>query len=662
MYNITTEVLSSIDPKFLARKQVTQRFNKWYSDFSEWRDRAFKAKEIINNDVYDGTAFTKEELENIKKFTSLPISINRLYAQREQKLGILMETKPSYKIIGTNKKTLPLSHQLDKAKDSILYYSSSNDENRETITDMIDTGLGYKLIEETDESIESPFEVTSNHVSFENIIPDSQIRSRDTKDIMGFFIQKTIDVERAEMVYGDYFPKINTINGKLEIKNLVGMNFIENIEFTLPANSWTEDSVLVTEYYYKKKAKLYIVEDMQGQTKRVFKENLKRGEQLNYKFKDAEVRENWYWVREIYIGSILIGTQYKTITHSPLIIYIFNWGGRLQKSYGIVHHVKSIYDGVNKLVQYSLIHGLQAISKSYIAPEGVLTPEQKRLWENHGTNPFVVKTYTLKRDMKGNAMIPERERVENMSNFFPWIIGYLENSGQQITGITGPLEGNPDSGKIEVFSTLQQYINSGMKRIGLDISAINSCQEREGLVTIEYILEKLKPENEYMLRSYADDEGFEIVTFSSDVIEALRRERPAVFSIPSKYTPEQEFAMATSYMNIAGTTRDPAKQELYIEHAAKLSGMKGIGKIIKEHGIIADSNNKLNSMNELIKNQNEAMDQLEAKLITSEINRRVAEKLLSNVEKLAKMEGSVEQYFQDVKKSITDENRETKKQ
>lgn len=637
-------------PQNLRRKK-----DSWKAIRDEWLEYGDESLQKMYSDV-DGThtPYTKKQLEKIDLRTKITASINQLYPILLQKLAYLIEEVPSHKIISTNGKNKEIAQILDRMKYTVLYDSKSFLQTEEVIKEMLAYGMGHRFNSDEDNYL-NVFGVTSKHLPNEYVILDPNVRDKSFPNNQ-FFLEKEITIEDCEKYYGDIIAELPPKNDgtRYTAKDFSGNYDVSNS--SLIALDETVNTVIVTEWWSPKKATMYLIENKDGTISREFKENYIEEAEILKGFEGIQKEnqiEGFYYERHLWLGYKQIDITIKPQEYSPLTTYVYEWGGRPYQTYGMIHFNLGIQEAIDKLIQLFILNGILSNNPSYKWPQGAVTEDQIDNWTIHANNPLIPKEY-VPQVVEGQVFIPEKEKVEPMSSFFPTILQMLKEAGEYIPGIN-PLIGDAKSIGIETSSTLSQYQETAYKKVKLALKRILAAEENNGNSLIELLIEHIDINKNY---PYFNDEDEDIkeLTVVTEQIQTMKRTRYYLMTIPWKGDSSQRRNMASEFMKIAQTATDANERSLFVHEAIKMDELRGSKKLLEKLDVVKNTQAQLSNMQEQMKRMEELMKQMENKYIQSKQDLRIADSVISQLTKMAKAEGAFTELIKQQKSKIEGEN------
>lgn len=624
-------------PKTIQDKRTT-----WGSIRDAFLNKVQKEEEYYYNDVEGtGTNFTVEQLKKIGEGTQIPVTINYLHPVCNQKLAILTQTKPAFKIVGLDDRGKRYSHALDKAVRSIMYKSEAVGEEEEAIKNMLILGMGINGITELEEFQFGTFGVGYENIHPSMIILDPNCRKRSLKDMSGYFYEKEITLEEAKKKYQAIIDIINEreLGGSTPI-TLEGLS-TSMITTARGAGrlktSGIMDTIMISEYYDKVYTTKYFIEDIDtGGIQHIFAENLE--EDQRFILDSAVDKEMNTFVRKsLIIGDKLIAIEMKSVKDFPIKVKFFEWGGSPYKSYGMIHFTRGMQEAYDKSIQSMLLNGMLTNNAGYLSPVGAIKEQDRYKWETQGSRPGAVKEYAPQG--QDGSLRPEREQIQQLSNFYPTITEMMKQGIYDSTGINPMVQGNPSEGKVDVFASLQQYNNAAMQRIQLAMSHINLANEQLGNICLDYLVANIGIDQTY---SFFDEKNaLQEISIAKDLAKDFKLGRYTVLSIASEAMPTQRMGMATELMKISQTTPDPIERSVYVQKAFELSDMRGFDEMQEQVDTAKKLQGQVQQLNEQLERVQEINKQLENRTIAAEIKVKIAEGVYQAMDKVTTAEGKV---------------------
>jgi hypothetical protein len=619
----------------MIRQELRNLKQSWKSARDLWLERYRKAEEYYYNDV-DGskTPYTRLQLTKIADMTGMPASVNFLYPAVAQELALLLQNKPSFKTVGLDSRYNDFAAVLDKIKHAILYHSDAVTELQESLKVMLIGGLSHLDISPTNKYTPGMMNLSLTHEHPENVILDPNASRRTLADLEGYFLEKEITLEKAIALFGEIFEEIAAyIDPKFDpriLGTMAGDGTRDRTSLEGASWGWNEQSIRVnvSQFHYKRFTTMYMVKDEQtGDIMRYFAENLYPEDQDVLQGAIAKYPD-FYVSRITCMGEYEIDETVLPITDYTLHTFVYDWGGKPYRSYGMVHWAYGAQETFDKSLQIFIQNGIKANNPGKRAPKGGIADEDRQNWELYGSDPTRVKEYVPK--LIGNqVLVPEDETVQPLSNFYPLLLEMMKNGIDTTTGIGGPISGNVTDNTIETFSTLQKYESAAMQRIVMLLQNVNATHIRLGNVLNDLILANLKPGAKYV---FFDENGDLMeITLANN----LAQEKTAKFitlSIPAQAMPSQKLAVSMELFKISQSTEDPVARAVYAENAIKNSGVRAIEGLQEQINMGQRQQQQITQLQEELQRSKEIMKQYENRALLAEYNRKLAE-LLSGAER-----------------------------
>lgn len=606
---------------------IRLRYDSWKSDTilgrKQWLTRAQVSEEYYYNDVdQTGTTYSSAQVANISENTNIPVSINFLHPVTNQKLAILTQTKPSIKTISIDPRAKQHAQVLDKMKHGIFYNSNASMEIEQMVKDMLITGMGHIMVTPSDFYKKGMFNLRVVHVPFDEVILDINSKSRTLDDMEGLFIERAFTKAKAFSIYGGLLSAIRDENGNpVDIESLTGQTWIEN-DLTdkqdITTGNWNADSrIIVREYYEKVFTTMYVV-PVDGINQYHFAENLLPDEQ-GLLANSTEQFPDVYIKKTIIMGDFKVWDEILPITEYPLRTAFFEWGGRPYRSYGMIHFTKGMQEAFDKILQIMILNGILSNNAGWTAPKGAIAEEDRKKWEQFGNNPKVLKEYVPK-VYENQVLKPERDQINQLSNFYPLVLDMIKSGIEYSTGINAILQGNAQEAGVDVFSSLQQYQNSAMMRVMMATSHINQTMKELGQVLVEYMTASLTPDTFL----FFDEKGdLNEVILAQQIVNEMKKIRFLTVSIPATAMPTQRLSMATELAKIAQSSPDPAERQILTQKALELSDIREWDEIVERLDAVKKAQQELNALQNAYDRLLETSKQMENKYINIALENRI---------------------------------------
>ncbi len=616
-------------PEELKKKRET-----WLNQRNNWWAYAELNEQYYYNDVDDtGTTFTKEQLEKIyKEGSGVPVSINFIHPLINHKLALMTKAKPSFRVVALDERGKQYAHILDKLVKHIMYKSEALGEEEETIKNMLILGMGISTIEE-----KQYYQVGELPIRYVNLHPlevilDANSRKRSLSDMRGYFVEKEVPLDEFLNLYQPLLTEINQLRIANELEpvdeNYFTGKTINTNERTKAITDLHNKTVTVTEYYDKVLTNMYYIRDINTDTLvKVFEENL--DQELVGILETAESKEENMFVRKTLIwGDYIVLTEMLPITDFKIKVKFFEWGGRPYRSYSAVHFIREMQNTADKAIQQMLVNGILTNNAGWLVPEGSVDDTNRANWEGLGSRPGSIKEYKIV-NIEGNVLKPEKEQIQQLSNFYPSLIELMRVSMEMSTAINSAVTGDPNRNRIDVFSTLQQYQNAAMERIALALNHIQIANEQLGNVIIEYLLNTLQVGQTYVLLNNSNK--VDEIKITKEMLDNSQVVKYLLLSVNSELLPSQKIAQSVEMFKIAQTTQDPYQREVYIKKAFELSDIRSFDEMQEELDVIRQLQQQIQQLSAQIERDKELIKQYENRALLSEYNEKLSKLILQTV-------------------------------
>lgn len=619
-----------------VENSIRQNYIAWKNKRDEWLKEAQKCEDFYHLDT-DGTktSFTAEQLEKLQSITGVPVTVNFIHPIIQQRTAILAQNKHSSRIISLDGRAKQYAQVLDKMKSGAFYHSHLNLHTEQAIKDSHISGLGCIMADESERFFPGQFGVGVKHLPYDFVILDPNMKDPSGADQEGVFIEKEITIERMHSMFDNILNQITDDDGKQLA-----------VDATFVGGTWQEQDItskqdVVTSfdrlsakvrlrYYYDTVySTMYLVPNKDGEVEQIFAENLDPEALPLLKSAVGEVPD-FYVRKKIFIGNYMIWAEMKPITQIPIVYFWYDWAGTPYRSYGLIHYFIGNQEAHDKLLQLMIINGMLTNNAGWTSPKGGIAEEDKPKWEQLGAKSGTIKEYVPKITEAG-VLKPERDQIQGIGNFYPTLLGMLQQAGQFSSGINDVVTGNANGANIEVFSSLQQYQSAAMQRIILSASHINEAMCQLGNIMVELLISTLK-KSDYV---FMDEKGDINEVKIADDINNFKLNKFLVVAIPSTQMPTQRLAFATELMKIAQSSQDPIQRQVYTNHALKLTETPEADQITEEMDTAKNLQQKVSQMEEALKRSDELTKNMENKLVTSEIENRVLKGQIGASVKLA---------------------------
>lgn len=601
---------------------IERNYTGWKSVRDKFLSDAKKYWDYYFNDVDGtGTLYNKSQLDTIKSYSNLPVSINYIYPTANQELAILAQTKTSHQVISFDGRYKEFAFVLDKMMKAVQYSSRAILQKEEAIKEMLVTGMTHEIIEEMDVYQKGEFGVTHRHLSNEQVIVDCNSTDRSDQDREGFFLEKEITEAKSKELYGSLVMALNkkfgTPDNPITFDNFLGSSYSQNASSRKSVEGlFNTRKLRVREYYDMVYTTMYLVQNPKtGDIIRVFEENLE-DEEMGILTATVDKWESRFARRTLILGDKVVEVEVKPVTQLPLKTTYFEYGGKPYKSKGLVHFIIGMQEAYDKSIQLMLVNGMMQNNAKVKSPVGAITDEYRDNWEKYFTDPSKIAEY-VPQVIDGKVLVPEREVVQALPNFYIQLCLMMKEGIEYVSTVNPMKAGNPNEGKVEVFSTYQQYQSAAMQRTLLSLGHMQETAEYLGQVLTEYLIANIEPSVNY---SFFDDKGkISEVQIAQELAGDMKLGKYKVFSVPGNLMPSQRTALAAEMFKIAQSTGDPIERKVYSQRGMTLSDIPGVDDIQEELNVTKQLQGQVQSISEELKRQMEITKQQENARINAEV-------------------------------------------
>jgi hypothetical protein len=600
---------------------ITEFYNSWKADRDAWLARAKLYQEYYFTDVDDtGTLYNRRQLQNIKDNTNLPASANFIYPIVNQRLASMVKKKPSFQVVtsSSDDKYKQYAFTIDKAVFSLLRNSQSLSKVESHCQDMLVQGMSVLGWDDEDVYLPGQFQFGLKYYPNHEVILDAGSRLKEGSDMRGYFLEKEISKDYAQFKFGKILDDINQYYSTEENQlNLTIDNFGGGIQSGMSPHrsiGLGQGTIFWKRYYDRIFTTMYFVPNPETQDiEFLFKENY-FPEQIPFVFGEEDSlvvgkEVNMFVRRSDMLADKLILQTLIPVTQLPSKATYFDWGGRPYKSYGMIHREIGKQDSIDKILQLLLMNGILQNNAGWTAAENNLSPAQKKIWSQAASDPRVIKTFNPV-VINDKLIVPTRDIIPPLSNFYPEMLVMLKNSMEYSTSHDPAVAAGltTEGGKIDVFSSLQQYQNARMERVELSTDQVNYTMEYLGGIAIEYLLATMKPDQRYV---FLDPVGGKIneITIFPEMIKDFKLTKYKLIATASEAHPSQKVAMATEMFKIAQTTQEPTDRNLFIKKAFDLLDMRGFDELQEELSEVRKLQSTVQQLSDEVKEQMELRKQ-----------------------------------------------------
>ena len=616
---------------------ITKFYNDWKTDRDTWLNKARLYEEYYFTDVDGtGTVYNRRQVQNIKDNTNITASANFIYPIVNQRLASMVKKKPSFQVVTSSRdeKYKQYAYVLDKAVYSLLRNSQSLSKVESHCQDMLTMGMSVLGWDDEDIYLPGQFEFCLKYYPPHEVILDAGSRLKEGTDMRGYFLEKEISRDYAQFKFGKILETINEYYSTEDKPlNITIDSFGGGIQSGVSPHQSIglgQKTIFWKRYYDRIYTTMYFVPN--PETKDIeflFKENYFE-EQIPFIFGENDSlvigkEVNMFLRRSDMLGDKLLLQTLLPVTQLTAKATYFEWGGRPYKSYGMIHREIGKQDGIDKIIQLLLMNGMLQNNAGWTAAENNLSPAQKKIWAQAANDPRVMKTFNPV-VINDKVIVPTRDVVPALSNFYPEMLVMLKNSMEYSTSHDPAIAAGltTEGGKIDVFSSLQQYQNTRMERVELSTDQVNFTMEYLGGIAIEYLLATMKPDQQYI---FLDPVGGKVneITIFAEMVKDFKMTKYKLIATASEAHPTQKIAMATEMFKIAQTTQEPVERNLFIKKAFGLLDMRGFDELEEELSEVKKLQGIVQQLSEEVKEQIEMRKQAR----NAEENAKTATKVMA---------------------------------
>lgn len=623
-------------------EKVQKLYNNWKADHDNFITMGRKYEEYYFSDVEStGTTYNQRQVQNIKDNTNIPVSANFIYPIVRQRKATMVKKKPSFQIVtpSQDKKFKEYAYVMDKAIFSLLRNSSSMSKLDSHIQDVLIWGMSMLAWDDEDTYTTGQFPFCLKYYTNDEVILDAGSRLKEGTDMRGYFLQKEISSDYAAFKFDKIIQTINEYySTELNPLNLTIDSF-SSIKTSLPHGSigYGEKSTFWRRFYDMTFSEMFYVKNPEtGDVDFLFKENYFE-DQIPLVFKDDLIlgSEKNMWCRRMDIlGDKAVLVTLLPFNSLPGKVTYYDWGGRPYRSYGMIHREIGKQDAIDKILQLLLMNGMLQNNAGWTAAENNLSPAQKEIWKQAAGDPRVIKFFNPV-VLNDKVIIPTKDVIQPLSDFYPQMLVLLKNSMEYSTAHDPAVASGltTEGGKIDAFSTLQQYQNTRLEGVELDMDQVNFTMEYLGNVAVGYILATIKPEETY---TFLDQKGGKIneITIFKDMVEEFKLTKYKVIATASEAHPTQKIAMAKDMFRIAQTTQEPTERNIFVKKGFELLDMRGFDELAEELSEVKKLGELVQKMQTQLERDQELMKQYENAKINSEVKTRIMMRYVQIVESL----------------------------
>ena len=625
---------------------ITKFYNDWKTDRDAWLNKARLYEEYYFTDVDNtGTTYNNRQVQNIKDNTGITVSANFIYPIVNQRLVSMVKKKPSFQVVTSSRdeKYKQYAYTLDKAVFSLLRNSQALSKVESHCQDILVQGMSVLGWDDEDVYLPGQFEFCLKYYPNHEVILDAGSRMKEGTDMRGYFLEKQISKDYAQFKFGSILEMINEYYSTEDKPlTLTIDSFGGGLQSgTSPHQSigMGKETLFWKRFYDRIFTTMYFVPN--PETKDIeflFKENY-FPEQIPFVFGENDSlavgkETNMFVRRSDMLGDKLLLQTLIPVTQLTAKATYFDWGGRPYKSYGMIHREIGKQDGIDKIFQLLLMNGMLQNNAGWTAAENNLTPAQKSIWKQAANDPRVVKTFNPV-VINDKVIVPTRDVVPQLGNFYPEMLVLLKNSMEYSTSHDPAVSAGltTEGGKIDVFSSLQQYQNTRMERVELSTDQVNYTMEYLGGIAIEYLLATMKPDQLYI---FLDPVGGKVneITIFAEMVKDFKLTKYKLIATASEAHPTQKIAMATEMFKIAQTTQEPTERNLFIKKAFGLLDMRGFDELEEELSEVKKLQGVIQELSDQIEREQELSKQYENAKINAEVQVKVLNKYIGITERL----------------------------
>jgi hypothetical protein len=599
------------------------RFEHYRSERGKFEQTAKESWELFHNAV-DGTdtQYTVAQLDELQQNAAPDVSMNFMYPILMQQKALLTSDAPMGRVLAEGgEEDKPKAYIYDKLCSAIWRRSKAGGAFDKAVKEMLVCGISALIVEPSSFYRPGMFDLTIDHVSWENIFidPDAKETGRGFRDAESIIIASRIPTRKAKNIYG-YAPEED--RGDLEpvifdrteeVKNpdillrriyekrfgvyLVGQAVISEIGVD-------GNELLVTHSVRKvyQSAPDYDINRLMERWKKeigateLLLLDAKPGVYVNY---------------EIILGNrIQLYNEMLPLTEYPLAFFTpDDYNSPYIPS--PASFLRAAQHAMNKFYQIVIVNALLSSNTRFIAPEGAITDKNEFLRNISAAGG--VAEYLADETLPGNGK-PESIPPAQLANAFYTMAFDMKSFMEYNSGMFGITQGDPSNAP-DVYSSLQSLQNHSTirsKNMRGRIERAISYMWKAAMEYIQYFGDRSQ------IMRYLDDFNVEQEVDFSEILEDSRIITYDLQTTVKTAFPTDRQEMVNLFRTALGQISDPQFQKFGFRTMLEMMDYPVTDELLKKMDINDQLSQQIEQMKEQLNEADELIKELSQEVIVKE--------------------------------------------
>lgn len=585
--------------------------------------------ELFHNAV-DGTdtQYDRGQLAELEDNAAPDVSMNFIYPILQQQKALLTSDVPMGRVLAEGgAEDKQKAYVYEKLCNAVWRRSKASAAFDKAIKEMIICGISAMVIEPTSFYKPGVFELTIDHVSWENIFidPDAKETGRGFRDAEAVIIAKRITQRKAENIYGydyerdrhadhsqDFVPVVHDRDEEENNRDILLRTIYEKTAGVYligrVATTMEMDGSMVGGTYTVRKVFKGRAEDIDALREKWVKElKLEEGSELYIIDAEPGVYVN---IRTIIGSRTEIYNELLPLTEYP---FAFFTADDYNSPYvpSPASYLRSAQHAMNKFYQIVIVNALLSSNTRMLAPEGAIT-DRDEFDRNIAAAGGLVE-YRADETLP-NGGRPEPIRPEPLSSAFYTMAFDMKNFMEYNSGIFGVTQGDPSNAP-DVYSSLaslQSHATTRSKNIRARVERSMSYLWKAAMEYMQYFGDRNQ------IIRYLDDFGREEQVPVIDILDDQRILRFDVQTSVKVAFPTDRQEMVRVLQTALSQIGDPQFQKFGLRTMLEMMDYPITDELLKELDINDQLGQQLQQLQEQLRLADARIAELSQEVIVKE--------------------------------------------
>lgn len=601
------------------------RFEHYKSERSNFEKAAKESWELFHNTV-DGTdtQYTQAQLNELKDNAAPDVSMNFMYPILQQQKALLTSDMPMGRVLPEGgEQDKQNAYIYEKLCNAIWRRSKANGVFDKAVKEMLVCGISALTIEPVSFYKPGMFELTIDHVSWENLFvdPDAKETGRGFRDAEAVIVAGRIPLRKAKNIYGyapeedrgELEPVIHDRNEEVKNPDVLlrkiyekryGVYMLGKAVISEPALEEGGDPILVTHTVRK------VYQSPPGYDLDKLMERWKK--EINAtELLLLDAKPGVYVHLEMILGNrIQIYSEMLPLTEYPFAFFTpDDYNSPFIPS--PASFLRAAQHAMNKFYQIVIVNALLSSNTRMIAPEGAITDKDEFLRNISAAGGLVEY---LSDETLPNGGKPEPIQPQPLSNAFYTMAFDMKSFMEYNTGIFGVTQGDPSNAP-DVYSSLQSLQSHSTVRSKNMRGRIERAMSYLWKTAMEYV--QYFGDRTQIVR-YLDDFSLEQQVPLEEILDDARILQYDVQTSVKTAFPTDRQEMVRVFQTALGQIGDSAFQRFGLRTMLELMDYPVTDELLKKMDINEQLSQQIAQLQEALKQADATIAELSQEVIVKE--------------------------------------------